>query len=316
MIRKIAIDSLRTGMQLHGLLKSHGVPHILDNVHIITNDDEINSYARDDYEYAYIFDDLENRQDNVSSIDLLSFDEEIGTARELRKASLMAITNLISLASLGKRLDIGVAKSVVNDMVDSVIRNKDALLSLDSIDDSGEYTYCHSINVSTLSLVFARELGYKREEMRTIGLGALLHDIGIVVVPDEILSKPRRLTDDEFIRVKKHVVEGLELLSENLDLTEDLLNIVYQHHERYDGSGYPKGLKGTRIHPYARIVGICDLYDAMKSERPYRYEIPQEVVLSDIFDYKGTYFQSDMVESFILCFGINSKKMGILAPMW
>lgn len=315
MIRKIKVDSLRAGMYVHGLLKASGEPFLLDCVHLITGKKEREQYCRDGFLFAYVDSEDEAAMDKTDTPNSVEFDEEISSARKIKRTARDVVRSFMASAAIGKSISTDNVEVVVDSMVDSVFRNMDALFSLARFKDYDNYTSGHSINVCILSLVFAKHQGYSREEMQIIGLGALLHDIGKVSVSEAILYKFGPLRENELMEVKKHVVEGVRILKYS-DLNDEVLDIVAQHHERYDGSGYPNGLRNKRISPYAKIVAISDVYDAMTSTRPYRSQVSPSNVLRNFFTLKESYFEPDIVESFIMCMGVNPQKGGVLSPIW
>ena len=167
-----------------------------------------------------------------------------------------------------------------------------------------EYTTQHSLNVSIFSILFGRHLGLPERQMRTLGYGALLHDIGKMRVPLEILNKPGRLTDKELALLKKHPEYGRDILSEGEGIPSSVIDIVYSHHERIDGSGYPQGLMGEEISRNVYIVAIADVYDAETSDRSYRMGISPHEALSLMYGLMPQTFPSELVEEFIRCLGI------------
>jgi putative nucleotidyltransferase with HDIG domain len=159
---------------------------------------------------------------------------------------------------------------VFQDILADLKANKAGLISLASIFTVDGYLYHHSVNVAILSTALALAKGYGQKEITEIGVGALLHDIGCTKVPQEILSKPGRYSDLEYEMMKKHTEWGYEMLREQDGISLLSAHIAYQHHERLDGSGYPRGLKGDEIHEYAKIVGMCDVYEALTAKRFHR----------------------------------------------
>jgi putative two-component system response regulator len=158
-----------------------------------------------------------------------------------------------------------------------------------TIDAKDEYTNGHSRRVAKYSMEIAKRFGYSEEEQQNIYLIGLLHDIGKIGVPDEIIRMPRKLTDEEFAIIKNHPVIGASILS-NITSMPNISAGAHWHHERYDGRGYPDGLKGEEIPEVARIIAVADAYDAMTSNRSYRSYLPQEKVRSEIENGKGSQF--------------------------
>ncbi len=194
--------------------------------------------------------------------------------------------------------------SIVDDITASVAKHPSALLCMRGLQNSDEYTYHHSVNVSLLACIFAKFLGYSPKEVREIGLAGLLHDIGKQRIPLEILNAPRKLSNEEFEIMKSHPRLAEDLLKSHPDISENIMRAVTAHHEKFDGSGYPHKFKKDEIHPYAVILSLADVYDALTSERAYKKAFPQNKTAAMIYSQKGTAFKADMAELFICCFGI------------
>jgi len=167
-----------------------------------------------------------------------------------------------------------------------------------SLDARDEYTKGHSERVRLYSTEIARELGFGKNELSRLQLSAILHDIGKIGVPDSVLNKPGNLLPEEYEIIKRHPVIGYEILKYVEDF-EDVREGVKYHHERFDGSGYPEGLKGNEIPTFARIIAVADTFDAMTSNRTYRKALPFEVALNEISKGKGTQFDPEIVNAFL-----------------
>lgn len=169
---------------------------------------------------------------------------------------------------------------------------------LHALDCKDHYTYGHSMRVAYYSLTLGRELGFDQEELYNLELAALFHDIGKIAVPDAVLNKPARLTEDEFLVMKSHPSKSAEIL-EGFAPFEDIATFAKHHHERYDGRGYPDALKGEGIPLFSRIILIADTFDAMTSTRPYRKGLPYEVAFAELIEFSGSQFDPKLVEYFI-----------------
>lgn len=165
-------------------------------------------------------------------------------------------------------------QDIVKDLFDELRTSPERLYNMVELMGTDMYTYSHSINVTVLSIILSVAKGYTHDQVKNIALGALMHDIGKLRVNQTILKKPKRLDMSEFEEMKNHTIEGYELIREDLSLSGITKQIVYGHHERLDGSGYPRGLKGEQISEYVRIVTICDMFDAMTSDRVYQRRMP------------------------------------------
>ncbi len=165
-------------------------------------------------------------------------------------------------------------KSIINDLFDILSNMPDRLYNMVELMGTDMYTYSHSINVAVLSIVIGLALKLDREKIQHMSLGALMHDIGKMQIPETLLNKPSGLSNNEFDIMKDHVTMGYELIKEDISLSGITKQIVYGHHERLNGTGYPRGLTAPNISTYTRIVSICDIFDAMTSDRVYQKQMP------------------------------------------
>jgi len=176
--------------------------------------------------------------------------------------------------------------------------NEETLLALVSALDMREKnTRLHSQRVRDYTLLLADRHGVPERERRVIGIGALLHDVGKIAVPDHILLKPAQLTEEEWAEMRRHPMEGYKLLK-RIGFLKDAADIVYAHHEHYDGNGYPRGLKGNEIPLGARLFMVSDVYDAITSDRPYRSPVDYDEAAKEIFSKSGSHFDPAVVETF------------------
>ena len=189
-------------------------------------------------------------------------------------------------------------------ITESVLRNKDAFLSLCMIKDSDHYTFFHSLNVACLCITIGRYLLFDKGNLVALGVGALLHDIGKVRIPEAIVNKPGRLTEKEFSVMKKHAEYSLEILSKSSRLSWDSIHLAYQHHERFDGSGYPRNLRGLRINQFALIAAIADVFDAVTTNLPYRNAMPVIIAMEKMIEWGKKEFYPPYLFKFIQCIGI------------
>ena len=230
--------------------------------------------------------------------------EEIARAKKLIKEAKRTTQRLMGDVKLGKQIEMHQVEKIVEQMTESVLNNKDALISLLRIKTADEYTYMHSLAVSALCISFARELDFDADQIRQIGVGGLLHDIGKMKVPGEILNKPGPLTEKEFETMKSHVKEGDRILNESTNLDAACICVTAHHHERLDGTGYPEGLKGDQISRFGQVAAIVDIYDALSSERCYKVAMSPHVALRKLLEWSQSYLNRDLVEKFIAHVGI------------
>jgi HD-GYP domain-containing protein (c-di-GMP phosphodiesterase class II) len=222
---------------------------------------------------------------------------------------------------LGTSVDTKKARVFVSRLADEVIQNPDALVWLTHLKKRDEYTATHCINVCILALTFGQSLGLDEGPLHQLGMGALLHDIGKMKVPDEILNKPARLSKLEFEIIMAHPACGHAMLVDDHNLDGESLDIVLHHHERLDGTGYPAGLDENTISELTRIASIVDVYDAITSDRCYHDGVSPATALENLFKWAPGNFDVSLLEQFIKCLGIypigsvvrlNSREVGIV----
>lgn len=231
-------------------------------------------------------------------------DQEIEVAREVYTELESSLDNALTSYSKSSELDVAEVKVSTNHLVDSMIRNPDASALLVRLQSQDTYSYSHSVEASVLAIMFGRHLGLTEDELNKLALGVLLLDIGKLKLPSALLDKVGKLHQVEVRLLKQHVDYSIEVLSETPGLDPEVLSIVSYHHERIDGKGYPKGMKGTEIPVYARIAAIVDFYDAYTHPRPYRAAHSTSQAINALYSSSGTRFQPELVEEFIQCLGV------------
>jgi len=245
--------------------------------------------------------------------------ERVQAARVLT-GSKKAIMTMFNETRMGKALDVRQAMPVVQEITASVSRNRGALISLARLKTSDDYTYMHSVAVCALMIALGHQLGLSPEETRQAGLAGLLHDIGKMAVPADILNKPGKLTDDEFTSIKKHAQAGHAILRGVDGIGDAALDVSLHHHEKIDGSGYPFNLKGSQISLMAKMGAVCDVYDAITSNRPYKPGWEPGHSIKRMANNQG-HFEESVLEAFIKSVGIfptgscvlmHSGKVGIV----
>ena len=195
---------------------------------------------------------------------------EVDRARKICFKAKNAVSSMFAEARMGKAVETGKARELVEEIALSVERNASALISLARLKTADDYTFMHSVAVCGLMIALARELGLDEKDVREAGVAGLMHDVGKMAIPLKVLNKPGRLTEDEYALVKQHPVQGHEMLSHSPDIGDVTLDVCLHHHERIDGKGYPHNLDGSRISLFAKMGAICDVYDAITSNRPYK----------------------------------------------
>ncbi len=229
---------------------------------------------------------------------------EVERARRLHSEANHIVRGMIQDVRLGKQIELEQVEPLVENMVDSIFRNQDALLPLARLKDHDNYTFQHSVSVCALLVSFGRGLKLDRQIIKELGIGGLLHDVGKAKVPDEILNKPAKLTDAEFTKMKSHVVQSILVLQNMPGISRIALDVAAQHHERYDGSGYPNQLKGEQISLYGRMGAIVDVYDAITSDRVYHKGMPPTAALGRLLEWSSHHFDPDLVKTYVKCLGI------------
>ena len=234
----------------------------------------------------------------------VSVREEMARARKVHEQAHKVVRSMMGDVRLGKAVSLDDAEPVVEAITSSVLRNSNALMGLIGIKNKDDYTFLHSVSVCTLMIAFGRSLGLAGEELRQGGIGGLLHDIGKMKVPDEVLNKPGRLTDAEFDLIKKHPGDGHAVLLETAGIGAVPLDITRHHHERLDGSGYPDRLAGDAISVMARMAAIVDVYDAITADRCYHKGMPAAEALRKMWEWSSAHFDQKLLQAFMRCVGI------------
>lgn len=230
--------------------------------------------------------------------------EEFARAAKICAQSKLAVTSMFQEARMGKAVDTANAQKLVEEINDSVSRNPGALISLARLKTADDYTYMHSVAVCALMIALSKQLGLSEQETRRAGIAGLLHDLGKALMPMEVLNKPGKLTDEEFAIIKKHPAEGHRLLLGNSGADEMMLDVVLHHHEKIDGTGYPKGLKGEEISLFAKMGAVCDVYDAITSNRPYKAGWPPSESLRKMAEWAKGHFDQRVFQAFVKSLGI------------
>ena len=231
-------------------------------------------------------------------------EKELPVAKGVYADASRAMHELIAKLETDGRLDMQLARDTIEPMVESVLRNPDAMIWLSRMRKHNSYMYHHSVGSAIWGIAFGRHLGLDKAALQEIGLGCMLFDVGKTKLPHALLIKPDKLTDIEWHVMRNHVDYSLNLLEGSAGVTERILSMVRSHHERFDGSGYPDNLQGNQIPTFAKIAAMADSYDAITSPRPYsRMRSPYEAV-REIYGWRGTLFQPEVVEQFMQVVGV------------
>lgn len=254
----------------------------------------------------------------VEEVDALPAEDDVApdrlaptpTIRELQRAAQIcnsarqAVTSMFADVRMGRAINREVARQVVEDIADSVTRNSGALISLARLKTADDYTYMHSVAVCALMVALSRQLGMSDDDVRAAGFAGLLHDLGKADVPMDILNKPGKLTDEEFAQVKLHPAYGVKRLLEAGVDDAVVIDVCLHHHEKLDGTGYPKRLAGENISVMARMGAICDIYDAITSNRPYKAGWDPAESLARMAKWVNTHLDARLFQAFVKSVGI------------
>jgi|SRR5450830_209997 len=237
------------------------------------------------------------------TIKATSASEERINATKLISASKQAVASMFGEARMGKAINAADALPLVNGIVDSVSRNEGAITSLVRLKTKDDYTYLHSVAVCALMIALAKELGLNDEQVRQAGMAGLFHDIGKMAVSNDVLNKPGALSDEEFSLVKGHPEKGYLILKGGMHIDEVSLDVCLHHHEKIDGSGYPHRLQGDEISLFAKMGAVCDVYDAITSNRPYKLGWEPSISLQRMAKWTS-HFDQTVFKAFVKCVGI------------
>jgi putative nucleotidyltransferase with HDIG domain len=324
MLKKISVDSLRVGMHLHVLCGAWMDHPFWRTKFVITDPKDIRLIKESGIREVWI--DSAKGADVAADIApepvpkaeevLVEVVEREESPRktpmsdELRRAARIcdtaktAVVSMFQEVRMGKAIDAGMAAPLVEEISSSVLRNPGALISLSRLKTADDYTYMHSVAVCALMVAVARQLGLDETETREAGMAGLLHDLGKALMPIDVLNKPGKLTDDEFRIIKSHPVEGHRLLVEGGTVGNIPLDVCLHHHEKVDGSGYPDRFKGDQISLYAKMGAVCDVYDAITSNRPYKAGWDPAESIRKMTEWSSGHFDPKVFQAFVKSIGI------------
>ncbi|MDR2788703.1 MAG: HD-GYP domain-containing protein [Candidatus Accumulibacter sp.] len=238
------------------------------------------------------------------SVAPVSMQKEMARAKKICAQAKQAVTSMFQEARMGKAVDANNARRMVEEISDSVTRSPGALIGLARLKTADDYTYMHSVAVCALMIALGRQMGFDEEQNRRLGIAGLLHDMGKARVPLEILNKPGKLTDEEFRIMKSHPEEGFQLLEGSPGLDGIALDVVRHHHEKTDGRGYPQGARDGEISLHAKMGAVCDVYDAITSNRPYKAGWDPAESLRKMAEWASGHFDPNVFQAFVRSLGI------------
>ncbi len=236
--------------------------------------------------------------------DTVSVEQEIIIARDTHREASETIASVMEDVRHGRKIDVVGLGKTVSGVISSILRNPDAFTWLTTLKSKNSYTYGHALDACTLAITFGRHLGLPREDLENLAFGALMFDVGKMKLPVELLTKPGRLTVEEFEMVREHVFLGVKLIKSTNGISNEAADIVLSHHERHNGKGYPHGIIGHKIPLFARIAGLVDVYDAITSDRCYANAMSQHNAIRKLYEWRNVDFQEELIEQFIQCIGV------------
>jgi HD-GYP domain-containing protein (c-di-GMP phosphodiesterase class II) len=245
-----------------------------------------------------------SRTRKVKYVELAPVEQEFGQAVKVRVAGERAVDESLVALRSGKTLDAERVNEAVTRVTESVLRNPDAMLLYTQLQQKGGYTQSHALDTSVYMTTFGRFLEMSREDITLLGHVGLLQDVGKVRLPNALLEKRERLMPAEYELAKKHVEYSAEILRETPGLPRGVPELALLHHERHDGSGYPRKLRGKEIGLIGSVAAIVDTFDALTARRPYAEPVAPSTALSMLYKWRGTFFDPYLVEQFIRCIGI------------
>jgi HD-GYP domain-containing protein (c-di-GMP phosphodiesterase class II) len=327
-IKKIAVKQLRTGMHVSdfnaGWLEH---PFVLNSMKIDT-DEQIAKVLASGVKELFIDTDrgldvgdaptreeaaavIERQLERVAETEKpaaperqISLAEEMSRAKNTFTDATKIIRGVMDDVRLGRQIELGTSKAIVEKITNSVVRNSNAMMTMRRLKSMDDYTFLHSVSVCTMLTTFARAVDMDVATIHDVALGALLHDVGKMRVNLALLNKPSKLSEEEFRHMKSHVVLGSDLLRQMSGVPKMAFEPLELHHERFDGSGYPNGLKGMEISQVGRMSAIVDVYDAITSDRCYHTPLTPADAIRKLFEWSKFHFDPALVQIFVKSVGI------------
>ncbi len=326
MIKRVPVSALRVGMYITDL-NNDWIPHNSQRKRgVIKKEETIEKIRRMGVQFVYI--DASrglDTQDSETAAEVdrrnesalqrageqapglrarVPLEEEIVIAQRIHSQAQGLVGDFMNNVKLGGAIDIAPIHKLADELQHSVFRNANALSCLGRIREKDNYLLEHSVNLSVLMSLFGNYRGLSADVLHQTIVGALLHDLGKILTPDDILHKPGRLTPEEFEVMKLHARHSRDILAATEGIGELTVITAAQHHERLDGSGYPEGLKGNEISEYGRMVAITDVYDAITADRVYHKGLTPTQGLKKLLEWSGDHLDPVLVKEFIRCIGL------------
>jgi len=306
--KKVSVDYLKPGMYISNLDRPWVDTDFLFQGFLIKTQGDIDKLK----EYCtYVFIDVERGApaeayltENIESGISIKVEEELPKAKATYNRLTEEFNNIIDKLKSGGKLNIETIQQDLHLLVDGGLRNNDAYLLLTKLKTKDNYTYTHCLSSSIFGIIMGKQMGLRKEQLQELALGCMFFDIGKIKYPNELLVKTGPLTDEEISLIKNHVNDSIEILKNTHGIQQSVIDVALNHHERFNGTGYPAKKKGSEIPLFARIAGIVDTYDALTSLRIYHKQCSHEHAIKELYSLRDIDFQADLVEMFIQCLGI------------
>ncbi|KUP05278.1 histidine kinase [Bacillus coahuilensis p1.1.43] len=293
-MRLISTRSIKQGMVL-GSTVYNSKGRILIKEDIVLTNKMAQRLEEMGIRYIYIKDELSQ---GIEIQEPIPSELRISSIRTIEESFLQLDANSLSSNSLIFENNSKLYKNLVQSILGEIKDNHDIQTVLSDVVTYDTYIFQHSFNVTLYSLAIGMELGLSTKQLESLGIGAILHDVGKMLIPEAVLFKPGRLTEDEFQIIKKHSEDGYNILRKLHTIDLAVAHCAFQHHERIDGSGYPRGIREEEIHPFAKIIAVADVFDAVTSNRVYRNAMLPHEALEILYSGAGTLFDTRAVEAF------------------
>jgi HD-GYP domain-containing protein (c-di-GMP phosphodiesterase class II) len=329
MLKRISVKQLRLGMHiqefcgswmdhpfwqksfklidqndLNRIVESNVTELWIDTARGLDDEGGLSTKVSDEQVASFITHVVDEQLAAAPAIKRVSMRAELERAAKICATSRLVVADMFREARMGRAIDSAKADALVSDISASVLRNPDALLSVARLKTVDDYTFMHSVAVCALMIALARMLGLTEAETREAGLAGMLHDVGKMAIPLAILNKPGKLTDEEFTCIKTHPREGHRMLLVGGGVSDIALDVCLHHHEKIDGSGYPERLSGEKISLFAKMGAVCDVYDAITSDRPYKKGWDPSAALHKMAEWKSGHFDDAVFSAFVKSLGI------------
>lgn len=328
MLKKIETKSLKPGMYVanitqHGLslheheregrikdqatiesLLKRGIKELYIDTDMGTDSPEAISLEANEQKLDTKIKDIAQHVPTERDVKSATLNKELEKATKLHSEALDLVNNAMSSAKSGQAVDISPFEDMADNFMDSVVRNQNALACLSRIRKKDNYLMEHSVNVAVLMSILGKHLELDRAYLHQCVTGALLHDIGKILIPDRVLHKPDKLTEEEYEIMKRHASYSAKILQRNARFSQVSINVAAQHHERIDGKGYPLGLKDEQISKEARMASVADIYDAITADRVYHKGMTPSNALKRMMEWCGPHLDTHYVHSFIKAIGV------------